>query len=225
MLPFIPDLYSYDSLIWLNWIITSFTDYLQEQLNARNADVYSLGEHVHELELKLADTENLQEKVGQLREELKKSDLERFLLIQELESKEVELQESAMCVEKLEESISSLTLDSQCEIESMKLDIMALEQACFESKKIQEETTQEKERMHGLIKELEIQIHDAGEIMESLRKENEELMEKLVTSEMNGRLYLQKIEEWLENKDRSQLNTQSYSSEPESKNNIPKEMR
>lgn len=110
-------------------------DYLQDQLNARNSEVYTLGGHVHELELKLANMEHLQANNGQLREELKRCDSENLLLLQELESKEIELQESALCIGKLEESISSLTLDSQCEIESMKLDMIALEQACFKAKK------------------------------------------------------------------------------------------
>lgn len=47
-------------------------DYLQDQLNARNSEVYTLGGHVHELELKLANMEHLQANNGQLREELKR---------------------------------------------------------------------------------------------------------------------------------------------------------
>lgn len=200
-------------------------DYLQDQLNARNSEVYTLGGHVHELELKLANMEHLQANNGQLREELKRCDSEHLLLLQELESKEIELQESALCIGKLEESISSLTLDSQCEIESMKLDMIALEQACFKAKKTQEETFQENARMNGLIKELEFQILEAKETIECVEKENIELRDKLVTSDVNSKLFLQQIEEWLENKDTSQLNTQSCSSEIEHQSNMSKEMR
>jgi hypothetical protein len=198
---------------------------LQDQLNARNSEVYTLGGHVHELELKLANMEHLQANNGQLREELKRCDSEHLLLLQELESKEIELQESALCIGKLEESISSLTLDSQCEIESMKLDMIALEQACFKAKKTQEETIQENARMNGLIKELEFQILEAKETIECVEKENIELRDKLVTSDVNSKLFLQQIEEWLENKDTSQLNTQSCSSEIEHQSNMSKEMR
>ncbi|KAJ9140527.1 hypothetical protein P3X46_031163 [Hevea brasiliensis] len=197
---------------------TQEIDYLQDQLNARNAEVYSLGEHVHDLELKLADMDNLQVKVGQLQGEMKRSDTECFLLIQDLKSKELELQKSVLCIEKLEESISSLTLDSQCEIESMKLDVMALEQACCEAKRDQKETTLEKAAMDELIEELEIRVHDAEEIIECLEKENKELRDKFFTSEMHAGQFLQKIEEWQENKDKSQLNIQQKLSESESKN-------
>ena len=177
-----------------------------------------LEEHIHSLELKFTDMENLQEKVDRLREELKRSDSERLFLMQELESMEVELQKSNLCIEKLEESISSMALESQCEIESMRLDIMALEQGCFEAKKIQEETVQEKARMDGLIEELEVQFQNAKKIMECLDKENKELKEKLDTSETNARVFCQKIEEWLENKDILHQNSQTSLSEPE--NNI-----
>ncbi len=162
--------------------------------------------------------ENLQEKFDRLREELKRSDSERLFLMQELESMEVELQKSNLCIEKLEESISSMALESQCEIESMRLDIMALEQGCLEAKKIQEETVQEKARMDGLIEELEVQFQNAKKIMECLDKENKELKEKLDTSETNARVFCQKIEEWLENKDILHQHSQTSLSEPE--NNI-----
>lgn len=193
-------------------------DYLQDQLNARNTEVNCLEEHIHSLELKLTDMENLQEKFDRLREELKRSDSERLFLMQELESMEVELQKSNLCIEKLEESISSMALESQCEIESMRLDIMALEQGCLEAKKIQEETVQEKARMDGLIEELEVQFQNAKKIMECLDKENKELKEKLDTSETNARVFCQKIEEWLENKDILHQHSQTSLSEPE--NNI-----
>ncbi|KAF9667659.1 hypothetical protein SADUNF_Sadunf15G0046700 [Salix dunnii] len=198
--------------------------YLQDQLNARNSEVYTLGEHVHELELKLASVEHLQESIGQLREELKRCDSENLLMLQELESKEVELQESALCIGKLEESISSLTLDFQCEIESMKLDMITLEQTCFKAKKAQEETIQENARMNGLIKELEFQIREAKENIECVEKENMELRGKHVMSDVNPKLFLQQIEDWIENKDTTQLNSQSYLSEIECKSNMSKEL-
>ncbi|XP_050223649.1 uncharacterized protein LOC126673519 isoform X2 [Mercurialis annua] len=198
-------------------------DYLQDQLNERNAKVYSMGELVHELDLKLAEMNNLLVKVSQLQEEVRKSDSECFLLTQELESKEIELQKSNSCVEKLEQSYSSLALESQCEIESLKLDIMALEQACSKSKKNQVETTIEKERLDGLIQELADRDCSADDIIQCLEKENKELRDKLDTSEVNGRLFLQRIKEWLKNQDNSNLYAQPYSSELE-RENMFKEM-
>ncbi|KAL7161248.1 hypothetical protein ACSBR2_041820 [Camellia fascicularis] len=190
-------------------------DYLQDQLNGRNEEVYCLGEHVHSLELKLADMESLDEKVGRLREELKWSNSEHLILMQELESKEVELQQSAACIEKLEESISPVSLEYQCEIESMMFD---LEQNCFEAKKFKEEVAREKLRMNELIQDFECQIQEAQKVVECLNEENKELREKLETSEKNARVFCQKMEEqfeeWLEN-DGPQLNTQPLSHELE----------
>lgn len=172
-------------------------DYLQDQLNGRNAEFNALEEHVHGLELKLADMENLQEAVGRLRDELKRSDSECFFLMQELEQREVELQNSSLCIEKLRRSISSITLDSQCEIESLKLDIVALEHSCFESEKIREEAVQEKARMNQSIRELEAQFLDAQENIRCLELENKDLREKIDTSETKLRIFWQKLEKSL----------------------------
>ncbi|GKV35556.1 hypothetical protein SLEP1_g43807 [Rubroshorea leprosula] len=132
-------------------------DYLQDQLNASNAEIICLSEHAHNLELKLSDMDSLQEQVERLREELRRSNSDRVLMMQQIESKEFELQNSALCIEKLEESISSIALDSQCEIESMKLDLMSMEHNFFEAKKIQEENAQEKAQMSLFIEELDVQ--------------------------------------------------------------------
>lgn len=199
-------------------------DDLQDQLSAKNAEMYSLGEHVHELELKLADIEYLRAKVSQLREELSRSESERFLLLQQLEGKEIELQHSALSIEKLEESISILTLDSQCEIESLKLEIVTLDQTRIEAERVQEETAQEREKMSGMIRELETQVHNAEEVIEHLEKENKELREKLITSERNSELLAQNVEKWLEDKEKSQYNAQLNSSERTSKSSIIKEI-
>ncbi|RVW31685.1 hypothetical protein CK203_103240 [Vitis vinifera] len=79
--------------------IVFLVDYLQDQLNARDAEVKCLGEHVHSLELKLADKDNLEDMVGRLMQELKRSNSECMLLMQELENKEVELQMSSLCID------------------------------------------------------------------------------------------------------------------------------
>lgn len=204
-----------------SWIFV--TDYLQDQLNARNEEVYSLSEHVHSLELKLVDMEILQDKVGQLEEELRRSDSECLLLMEELQSKEERLRNSALHIKKLEESISSSALVSQCEIESLKIDMIALEQTCVEAKKVHKENVQEKARMNSLIKELEVRTQDSQEIIECLDKENKELKEKLDSYETNGRVFCQKIEEWMEKEDRKQLDIQSLVSELERNFTVSKE--
>ncbi|XP_031403283.1 trichohyalin-like isoform X3 [Punica granatum] len=173
-------------------------DYLQDQLNSRNEEVHSLEERVRILELKLIDMDNLEEKVDILREELRRSDMERELLVQELETTEAELQSSSLSVEKLEESISSVALESHCEIESMKLDLMALEQNYFEAKKVQEETLQENERLNSLIDGLEVRIEDAQGIIDNLEKENKEPRETIDLFEPNARVLCQRIGECIE---------------------------
>ena len=184
-------------------------DYLQDQLNARDGEVKCLGEHVYSLELKLAEKDNLEEMVGKLQEELKGSNSECLFLTQELENKEVELQTSSLCIDRLEESISSVTLEFQCEIESMKLEMITLEQSCFEAKKSLDEAIEEKTKMTELIQEFQVRLQDAQKMIECLDNENKELRGKLETSEMDAILVHQKIkkhaEEWLENKGESEL--------------------
>lgn len=162
----------------------------------RTAEIKSLEEQVLMLELKLEDMETLEQKVGILSEELRRSDSVREFLIQELETKEVELIRSTLCIEKLEESTSSAGLASQCEIESMKLDLMALEENYFEAKKGQDEATQEKERISRLMEEVEVQFKDAKGVVDCLEMENKELREKLDLSETIVREFCQKIEEY-----------------------------
>jgi len=167
-----------------------------------------LEERVHDLELKFKETEDLQKEVFSLREELKRSNSEQFTLIQELETKEVELEQSALSIEKLDESFSSMVLESQFEVESMKLDMMALEQNLFEAKKIQDETLEENSRMSRLIGELQDALQDAQKTIISLNEENTVIKEKLDVANRNTRLFSQKVEEWLENKDILQMKDQ-----------------
>ncbi|KAB2053458.1 hypothetical protein ES319_A12G190100v1 [Gossypium barbadense] len=191
-------------------------DYLQDQLSARNEEVKFLNDHVHNLEIKLADMEDLREKIDHLIVELNCSNSERLLLMQEMENKEEELRQSALCIEKLEESVSSMALESQCEIESLKLDITALEQMSLEAKKSEEENAQENSQMNVLIEELKVQLQNAHEIIEALEKENKALRGKLIASEKNAKIFCQNIKQWLKSKDRSQLDTDSVFGEPES---------
>ncbi|PON68892.1 myosin heavy chain-like protein [Parasponia andersonii] len=198
-------------------------DYLQDQLNARNTEVNFLEEHVRNLELKLADMEILREAVRRLREELKRSNSECLFFIQELENKEVALHNSSVCIDKLRGSISSITLDSQCEIEGMKLDIVALEQNCFEAEKVQEEAVQEKAKMIQLIRELEGQFQDAQKKIKHVELENKELREKLDTSETKLRTFWQKLEKRFA-KDTSQINVKLLFKELENKFAMSKDM-
>jgi len=202
-----------------------YTDYLQDLLSARNAEVNYLEERVHSLELKLEGMEVLQEEVFSLREELKRLSSKHFSLIQELDHKEIELEKSALSMEKLEDSFSSIALESQFEVESMKLDMMALEQSLFEAKKIQEETLDENNKMIRSIKELQVALQDSQKTILSLNEENRELTEKLDTANETSKIYSQKDEYWLENKDRPILDTQSSLSEQGNNSTIEENTR
>ncbi|KAK3021023.1 hypothetical protein RJ639_045154 [Escallonia herrerae] len=176
-------------------IMIFLPDYLQDQLHARNAEVNSLRDHVHSLELKLTDIDKLEDIVGSVSKELQRSNSELLILTRKLESKEEELQKSTLRIEKLEESIASVALEYQCEIESMKLDLLAFEHSCFEANKIQEEAAQEKSWVHHLIQDFELQIQDYREVIERLDEENRELREKLNIAEVNAKGFCQKMEE------------------------------
>ncbi|MED6206039.1 hypothetical protein PIB30_023255 [Stylosanthes scabra] len=184
-------------------------DFLQDQLSSRNTEVNNLEAHVLALEMKLEEMEYLQEEVFSLRGELQRSNSKQASLMHELDTKEVELEKSALFIEKLEESISSMALESQLEVESMKLDMMALEQGLFEAKKIQDETLEEKNKMSRLVDELQFAFEDVQKNIISLDEENKDLRKKLDTATMNTRMFSQKVEEWLENKEISQIKKQS----------------
>lgn len=143
--------------------------------------------------------ERLHEKAGKLEEEVKRSNSECLFLMQKLDDKEKELRESHSNIEKLEESISSLTLESQCEIESMKLDMVAMEQRYLETKKVQEEALNLNDKMDRLIGELQ----NARKNIESLEKENNELRRELGMPTKNASTFCS-VEELIENKKRSQ---------------------
>ncbi|XP_073295462.1 uncharacterized protein [Primulina huaijiensis] len=170
-------------------------DYLQDQLNTRNSDLNCLDEEISSLRLKLANMENLEEEVRHLREQMKIFESERVLLTEEIEDKEVIIRNSASCVEKLEESIASMGLEYQCEIESTKLELTALEQNFFEAKKLLEEKTQQNASMNEFILDLELQIQDADKVIEILDKENKDLKEKVKASELNAKEFAEKMEE------------------------------
>ncbi|XP_028753658.1 uncharacterized protein LOC114713230 [Neltuma alba] len=153
--------------------------------------------------------EGLQDEVIRLKEELQRSNSEQLFLLKELVTKEMELEKSTLSVERLKESISSMALESECEVECMKLDMMALEQSHFEAKKIQEETLEENTRMSRLIGELQFKFQEAQKNIVSLNEENKKLKNKIDAVNLNTRNFSQKVEEWLEKKDGSQLNGQS----------------
>lgn len=145
-------------------------DYLRDQLNARKAKV-----------------ECLEEEIFSLREELKKSNSQCEFLMQELDIRETELQKSSLHIANLEESISSATLEYQCEIESMRLEMLGLEQRCFEP--------QNCEGLSELLHELEIHLNDARKNIRELENENKQVRDMLDASQKGVKLFCQKVQD------------------------------
>ncbi|CAA0820881.1 Unknown protein [Striga hermonthica] len=95
-------------------------------------------------------------------------------------------------VEKLEESISSMTLEYQWEIESTKLESISLEQILLETKKLLEEKMQENSKLNECIQDLELRNLDSNKVIESLAKENKYLRENLQSSDLNNGAFVRK---------------------------------
>ncbi|KAI7746184.1 hypothetical protein M8C21_016262 [Ambrosia artemisiifolia] len=159
-------------------------DYLQDQLTTRNTEVNRMNDYIHSLELKVKEKEDLDGVMRNLVRELKACKSENLALREKLEDRERELRNSTLCINKLEESIANIALDFQCDIESMKLDLMVMERSFCEAKDVQKEAAQEHQRMQELTKNYMIQIQNATRLV----AENKELREKLKTFESNADL-------------------------------------
>lgn len=155
--------------------MTAVADYLQDQLNIRSVEANIMGEHIHSLELKLTELEKFPERVRVMDNELIRSDSQCWLLMEEVRCKEEELQKAASQIEKLE----STALDSQCEIESLKLDVTNLEQRLFEAGSFAQHAAEHKARIDKLRGEHEIQLLDAQKTIDQLVLENKQLKELL----------------------------------------------
>ncbi|XP_072972888.1 uncharacterized protein [Typha angustifolia] len=150
-------------------------EFLQDQLNLRTVEANFMGEHVHSLELKLIEYEKLHAKLKLMGEELVQSDTQNLLLMGELRNKEEELHKSALQIQKLE----TLVLDSQCEIESLKLDLTALEQRCCEEETFAQQAAQEKERMNAQLRRSEFQLREAEQVISRMEGKNRQLKQLL----------------------------------------------
>lgn len=179
-------------------------EYLQDQLNLRNVESSFIGEHVHSLELKLAEAGTLHEKLRLLSEVLMQSESRRLNLTQEIKKKENELHGCALQIKELEMAISTLALESQCEIESMKLDITALEERCFETERFSQQAAEEKDEMDLLLEMSESQFKNAQVRINSLEMENKDLKQQVVAYEKNVyELYhkvVERLDTWLKHK-------------------------
>ncbi|KAJ3673118.1 hypothetical protein LUZ60_006492 [Juncus effusus] len=123
-------------------------DYLQDQLNLRSSQANFMGEQVHSLELKLSELEKINQTLKLMENGLERPDSQYLILIEELKYKEEKLNRSVLQVQRLEMTY----LDSQCEIESLKLEMNEMEQRIFESREAisRLETENKKLELYGI---------------------------------------------------------------------------
>ncbi|CAM0906595.1 unnamed protein product [Alopecurus aequalis] len=135
-----------------------------------------MGEHIHGLELKLTELEKFPERVRAMDNDLMRSDSQCWLLMEEVQRKEEELQKAALQIEKLE----SVTLDSQCEIESLKLDLTTLEQRLFDVESFGQHAAEYKARIEKQLREYELQMQEARKTIDHLEAENAQLKKEFL---------------------------------------------
>lgn len=126
--------------------------------------------------------------------------------MQEIKDKEEELHNSSLRIEELETSISSIALESQCEIESMKLEISELEERCFEAERLGQQAAHEKGKMELLLEMSQSQLQEAEERINILEMENKDLKQQVVVYETNAdRLYckvMEHLDTWMKHYNR-----------------------
>ncbi|KAG8079862.1 hypothetical protein GUJ93_ZPchr0007g4773 [Zizania palustris] len=150
-------------------------DYLQDQLNIRNVEANFMGEHIRSLELKLTELEKFPERVRVIDDELMRSDSQCWLLMEEVRCQDEKLKKAALQIEKLENG----NLDSQCEIESLKLDLTTLEQRLFDADSFGQHVSADKAILENKLREYELQLQEAQKTIDCLVRENKEIKELL----------------------------------------------
>ncbi|KAL5198173.1 hypothetical protein ABZP36_001685 [Zizania latifolia] len=150
-------------------------DYLQDQLNIRNVEANFMGEHIRSLELKLTELEKFPERVRVIDDELMRSDSQCWLLMEEVRCQDEKLKKAALQIEKLENG----NLDSQCEIESLKLDLTTLEQRLFDADSFGQHVSADKAVVENKLREYELQLQEAHKTIDCLVLENKEIKELL----------------------------------------------
>jgi chromosome segregation ATPase len=169
----------------LVWLLRTFllkqsslianADYLQDQLNIRNIEANIMGQHIHGLELKLTELEKFPERVRVMDNDLMRSDSQCWLLMEEVQRKEEEMQKAALQIEKLE----IVTLDSQCEIESLKLDLTTLEQRLFDAENFGQHAAEYKAKIEKQLREYELQLQEARKTIDHLEVENTQMKKEI----------------------------------------------
>lgn len=135
-----------------------------------------MAEQVQSLELKLAGAEKLNDKLKIVSNELVQADSQCLRLMRELKNTKEELIKSDLQRENLE----AVILDLQCEIESLKLEITALEQRYVEAERLGQQLAEEKAGMDECFETLQIQLKEKQNMISYLEDENTVLRERMV---------------------------------------------
>ncbi|KAF3772225.1 hypothetical protein EJ110_NYTH57351, partial [Nymphaea thermarum] len=196
-------------------LIIKFYALPMDQLHLKNVEASCVAEHVHSLELKLSEFRKLSEKVHQMRNDYLKSESDRLILMQELEQNKLDLQDSAWCINKLEATILSNTLEFQCEIETLMLDLSACEEKCAQAEGYSEQCARETARMASLLSQLDDHLLEGQQMINRLKNEKESLQERLEKFKQQTMSFCCKVDEYIneQEKDYSQCRT-NMSSHP-----------
>ncbi|XP_042449390.1 tropomyosin-2-like isoform X1 [Zingiber officinale] len=151
-------------------------EYLQDQLNLQNVEANFMAEQVQSLELKLAGAEKLNDKLKIVSNELVQADSQCLRLMRELKNTKEELIKSDLQRENHE----AVILDLQCEIESLKLEITALEQRYVEDERLGQQLAEEKTRTDECFVTLQIQLKEKQHVISCLEDENTALRERMI---------------------------------------------
>lgn len=153
--------------------LKNFSDRLghfQEEKEMKSVEANLMAGHIQSLDMKLAGSDKLHEKINHLREELAKSEVDRLGLKQELEDKNNILQATVDCMNRLEEHISTNSLKFEHEMQIMRQELVRSEQRCIIAKNDCEQAAKEVKQKDALIISLKDQLEKAQQTICCLQK-------------------------------------------------------
>ncbi|XP_057869246.1 uncharacterized protein LOC131076207 isoform X1 [Cryptomeria japonica] len=165
--------------------------HLQEDIEMKNAQANIAVQHAHSLEMKLADSDKLHDKVEHLREELAKSEADRLALKQELERKH-------STMSQLEERILENSLKFEYEMQIIRQDLVKAEQKNISAKSANGEQAEEMKQTLRLINSLEDQLERAQQTIACLQNESQHLQEDLQKAEAKTNDFFHRFQEYLD---------------------------
>ncbi|KAH9331762.1 hypothetical protein KI387_003870, partial [Taxus chinensis] len=161
--------------------------HLQEEIEVKNVQADIAVDHAHSLEMKLADSDKLYEKVSHLREELAKSEADRLASKQELVGKHSTLS-------RLEEKILESSTKFEWEMQILRQELVQSEQRYISAKSASEKQAEEVKQKVKMINSLEDQLERAQQTIVCLQKEGQQLQEDFEKSEAKANDFFHKVQ-------------------------------